>query len=211
MPAFIDLTGQQFGLLTVLKQVPNKTPKYGATWLCHCSCGSQTTVRVTNLRNSRTRSCGCLRGKGGNRKHGKSSTKAYRAWSNMKTRGTNPNYHRAHRYSKRGILVCSRWSTSFADFYKDMGEPPGSGYSLDRINNDKGYEPRNCRWATRAEQANNTGYNRLLTHAGETMTMAQAARGYGISYTTLRGRLRRGWGVGRALLETVRPLCKPLG
>ena len=84
----------------------------------------------------------------------KQNPKEYRAWKAMRNRCNNPNYHAYHRYGGRGINVCNRWS-NFENFLNDMGKAPYKNYQLDRINNDKGYSPDNCRWVTPKENSNN--------------------------------------------------------
>ena len=95
--------------------------------------------------------------------------------------------------------MCQRWRDSFQAFLDDMGERPGPGYSIERVDNDGDYEPGNCKWARRSDQANNTSANRVLEYGGEIMTLAQWAERIGIKYHTLHGRLRRGWSVERTL------------
>lgn len=82
-------------------------------------------------------------------------TAIYRCWRHMKARCTNPNDQKYARYGGRGIVVCDEWLKDFRNFYVDMGERPYDLYSLDRIDNDKGYYKENCRWATRKQQSNN--------------------------------------------------------
>lgn len=89
------------------------------------------------------------------KKHGYKGTPEYVAWSNLKARCMNPNHHAYHDYGGRGITVCERWAESFEAFLSDMGERPSNDHSIDRVNNNLGYEPSNCRWATRSEQAKN--------------------------------------------------------
>src|SRR5689334_18118340 len=101
------------------------------------------------------------------KRHGMKRTRVYRIWCWMLGRCNDPK----SRYAKRGIRVCERWRV-FESFLQDMGEPPTSNHSIDRIDNNGNYEPGNCRWATRREQARNTSTNTFLTHNGETLTIA---------------------------------------
>lgn len=130
--------------------------------------------------------------------HGMSATLIHRAWSGMLTRCTNKNTGSYHRYGGRGIKVCKRW-LKFENFLADMGEKP-TGLSLDRIDNNKGYYPSNCRWATTKEQNNNRRSNVYITFQGRTMTAAQWAAEKGMSRTTLWWRLNYyKWSVEKAL------------
>lgn len=152
MPSSRDnLTGQRFGTMVVVDRAE------GYKWRCLCDCGQSAVVDHWNLSLGRQASCGCLK-----RKHGKSNCKAYRAWSAMIERCTVPTHKSFHRYGGRGIAVCERWRSDFRNFLADMGEPE-PGLSLDRIDNDRGYEPGNCRWTTAKVQANNRTSN--PTHA----------------------------------------------
>jgi hypothetical protein len=117
------------------------------------------------------------------------AVKEYRAWTAMKQRCLNPAGVNFHRYGGRGIRVCAEWLTSFDAFYRDMGPAPSPGHSVDRIDNDGNYEPRNCRWATSAEQARNKSTNRLLTLNGETLTASDWSRRTGISIGAISYRL----------------------
>ena len=103
-------------------------------------------------------------------------------------------------YGKRGIKVCPEWERSFEEFYRDMGDPPSADHSIDRIDNDGDYEPGNCRWATREQQQRNTSRNTLLSHDGETLTIAEWSERTGLKATTICVRLYSlGWSATRAL------------
>jgi hypothetical protein len=117
----------------------------------------------------------------------------------MLQRCTNPKNPSFERYGGRGITVCERWR-DFAAFQADMGEPP-AGLTLDRKDNDLGYQPENCRWATDAEQTRNTRRNRRLTLDGRTQCMSDWARELGIRQQLISRRLSDGWPVERALAK----------
>lgn len=123
----------------------------------------------------------------------------YRTWRGMIQRCTNPKAHEFSSYGGRGIHVCERWLDSFEAFLADMGERP-EGTTLDRYpDNDGDYEPGNCRWATRAEQARNSSRARLVEINGETDTIMSWCRRYGINHQTVRYREQRGWDVELAI------------
>ena len=116
----------------------------------------------------------------------------------MKQRCTNKNDPGAKNYQNRGITFCERWD-DFEMFYKDMGPRPSLAHTLDRIDNDKGYFPSNCRWGTKLEQQRNRRTSRLLTFEGETKTIHEWAKIKGISSPALYKRINRGWTVEDAL------------
>jgi len=163
---FIDLIGKRFGKLTPIKYIGKN--KYGKSLLlCKCNCGNEKIIVGSSLKSGHTKSCGCLikenRGvlKHGHAKRGKESI-THRSWSDMLQRCNNPNYKRYQDYGGRGITVCDRWlpeNNGFINFLKDMGERP-KGKSLDRIENNKGYYPKNCKWSTPKEQCNNKRNNK---------------------------------------------------
>lgn len=188
---FKDLTGQKFGRLTVMERSGKNKFNY-ATWRCKCECGKEIVVPGNALRNGNTKSCGCLnlenainRIVGFNTTHGKTNTRLFRVWSSMKTRCENPKATNYSDYGERGISVCDEWKDDFESFYNwamSQGYDPDAKrgeYTVDRIDNEKGYSPDNCRLASYKEQANNRRSNRRLSYNGITMSMAEWARKYG--------------------------------
>jgi hypothetical protein len=124
-------------------------------------------------------------------------------WSSMVRRCTNPRNKAFPAYGGRGITVCDRWR-DFTNFLADMGECP-EGLSIDRKDNDKGYEPGNCRWATQSEQCRNTRRNVILTLNGVSHCLVEWAEITGINYGTLNDRIRRGWSDADVLQTTPLP------
>ena len=125
-------------------------------------------------------------------KHGQTGSNTYLSWRAMKKRCGNQNNPSYKYYGGRGIKVCDRWLNSFKNFYEDMGKKP-SGKSLDRINNDGNYEPRNCRWATYKEQGRNRKDNPCYKYKGGKKLLLEIAEETGINYFTLWSRLKRNW------------------
>lgn len=194
-----DLTGRRFGKLVVLNRGINNA--YGKSrWLCRCDCGTEKLVTGSVMVRGEARSCGCLRIEVPaivNYKHGHSAgTPTYRSWQSMTARTTNPNNPNFHKYGAIGIGVCKRWR-SFTLFLVDMGERPPHT-TLDRIDNSKGYEPSNCRWATPKQQAKNSSNPRLITFNGITRNVSEWAEHIGIAMTTLLERLEK-WPLEEAL------------
>lgn len=185
-----DLTGRRFGRLVAL-EITGRRGRY-IQWRCRCDCGREVTTRTAALTGGTTQSCGCLalevRGRT-NRTHGRGHSREYMAWLNMRQRCTNSNRTDWPHYGGRGITICPEWD-SFERFYADMGAV-SAGHSLDRIDVNGNYEPTNCRWATKTEQARNTRANRLLTFDGRTQTMRAWSEDIGVAYTTLASWLKR--------------------
>lgn len=163
---------------------------------CKCECGELVDAPLQHLRRGAIVSCGCIR-KEYATKHGKRYTLTYEIWKTMRQRCVNPRNRKFWLYGGRDITVCDRWLKSFANFLNDMGECP-SGYSIDRVDNDGNYEPANCRWATRKQQARNTRLNRMITFGGHTRCLTEWAEIIGIAQATLRYRLKH-WPIEDAL------------
>lgn len=198
-----DLKGQTFGRLTVRDRAENK--RSDRTWLCVCSCGNTHIATSTNLVRGITKSCGCLRGdtlKALRTFHGLSHTKIHDAWSRMLQRCQNPNHEYYSYYGGRGIKVCDRW-LEFQNFKADMGEPK-KGMSLERLDNNLGYEPGNCVWATPKQQARNRRSNRIVLFRGKEAPLIEHCEDMGLAHATVSARLKRGWSLGDALTRKVR-------
>lgn len=138
------------------------------------------------------------------KRHGMTRTKVYRAWINIKVRCLDPDCKFFEHYGGRGITMHPGWQDSFEGFYKEVGDPPTPKHSIDRIDNEKGYEPGNCRWATMKEQSNNTRRNRPVTINGETKNLMEWAEVFGIAKQALMYRLRTGVPVETALTTPIR-------
>jgi hypothetical protein len=188
-----DLTGQRFTRWLVIDRAYTPSTK-GSMWNCECDCGTLRVVSLSNLRGNLSKSCGCLhRERLGNRRrtHGMSQGKSpeYAVWQNIKTRCTNKKRREYKNYGGRGIVMSPRWITSFENFLADVGKRPSPKHTIDRIDNDRGYEPGNVRWATRTEQNQNKRNSRLVTHDGVTKTVAAWARDLGFTSDFLYYRL----------------------
>jgi hypothetical protein len=157
MPQLLDLTGRCFGRWTVISRAPNRRRSHPITyWLCRCVCGREKEVPGTNLTRGLSKSCGCSKlgpHPPRHKTHGMSFTPTYRSWRCMLNRCSNSKATKYPLYGARGITVCERWKR-FENFLEDMGPRPAD-MTLDRLKNDLGYQPGNCRWATQKEQRNN--------------------------------------------------------
>lgn len=162
MGSLKDITNRRFGLLIAV-EIDSRNKHGKIKWKCRCDCGKIKLVLSNSLLSGGTISCGCWRKNHPNHfVHGQShkNITEYTIWNSMKTRCLNSKNKAYKNYGGRGITICKRWINSFINFRQDMGLRPGPEYSLDRIDNDENYCPKNCRWATRKEQANNTRRNK---------------------------------------------------
>lgn len=195
----IDRLGDRYTRLIVTDRAPNKGGKdHNARWVCKCDCGNVVVAYGQDLKRGKVKSCGCLNDERiatvghGNKTHGMTNTRAYRIWCGMLTRCNNPRSRQRYAYyGARGIKVCRRWQ-KFENFLSDMGFPPAD-MTLDRIDSNGDYSPRNCRWATRGEQSVNRRNVRTLTHRGVTLSIPGWARALGIHASTMHGRIINGF------------------
>lgn len=169
MPKFIDLTGQRFGRLTVIsKKEYRDSRRPRIKWHCVCDCGKEVDILGANLTSGHTQSCGCLNSELTTErnseifvKHAGADTRLYNVWRGMKKRCNNPHSKDYARYGGRGIKVCQEWEHDFGAFQrwsKENGydeKAPFGQCTIDRIDNDKGYSPANCRWVTNEENQKN--------------------------------------------------------
>lgn len=204
-----DLTNSRFGRLLVIKYAYSRRKK--VYWECLCDCGNIKEIQGTDLKSGKTLSCGCLhkevlskRVKHGYARRFNQNDPLYVAWKNMKLRCLNHSFSGWKDYGGRGIKVCERWLNSFENFAFDMGEHPGKGYSLERIDNNGNYTPENCKWATRTEQGRNRRANTLLTYQGETLPISAWAERIGVKENTIFSRLRYGWSIEETLSKPAR-------
>jgi hypothetical protein len=204
----INIAGKKFGRLIVVAYSHSNRDKK-ACWICVCDCGKEVVVSGKSLRNGRTKSCGCyaleVRAKSST-KHGacknsraNGKTLEYYIWRGIIARCTNPNNKKYADYGGRGITICDEWRHDYKAFIDYIGNKPSPGYSIERINNDRNYEPGNIRWATQKEQMNNTRVNRFLTYNGKSQTVSQWADELKIPYNRIAMRLHRGNSVEKAL------------
>ena len=194
-----DLTGQKFGRLTVLRQAPDKIKPSGAhskMWECKCDCGNIKIISRSSLVSGDTVSCGCYHKEHAHdygKKHGLTNTKLYTKWSGIVQRCTNPNAIHYDMYGGRGITICDEWRNDFYSFYSwSIENGYKDGLTIDRIDNNKGYYPENCRWTDLETQANNTRRNHYITYNNETKTLTQWARLLNVNVETLRDRVNHG-------------------
>lgn len=190
MPRYIDLTGQKFNRLTFLNPVPEMRNR---NWELLCECGNTTRAQAGNVTSGHTRSCGCLQIEV-RTTHGRSKSPEYEAWANMTGRCRNPKHTGWKYYGARGILVCEEWlgRGGFDVFIAHIGERPHKGLSIDRIDNERGYEPGNVQWATIDQQARNKRSNHWIEINGERKLLRDWAEIYDIDETTIIHRIERG-------------------
>lgn len=204
-----DLTGQRFGRLVAIRDSGKRKGTF-VLWECKCDCGNTKLVISSSLINGETTSCGCyineLRKSGMcNRKHGFVGTRLYRIWNDMKVRCLYPSSPSYSNYGKRGISVCKEWSESF-NVFKEWALNNGydDNLTIERIDNNKNYEPSNCTWVPFERQSYNRRTSHFVTINGEKKCLAEWCKIYGIKYATVMERLSLGWDDISALTKTTR-------
>jgi len=199
MGKLIDLTGQRFGRLIVVKRMGSNSQNK-PLWSGQCDCGNTVIVAGSHLRIGHTKSCGCLMREASKEratKHGFTRTRFYQIWKGMRQRCLNPNNPSYKIYGGREIGIYREWG-EFAAFKKDMHESylkhvekfGEKNTTIDRTDGSKSYSPENYRWATYMVQGSNTRQNTLLTFGNESKYLSEWARKVGIQHQTISRRLK---------------------
>ena len=189
-----DLIGKKFNRWTVLE--PSHQDKFRVKyWHCICVCGKKKVVNGNSLQNGRSKSCGCLQKESAreNKRHGMWGTKLYQVWAGMKQRCENKKSKAYANYDGRGIIVCLEWNDPkcFMDWALSNGYK--EGLQLDRIDNNKGYSPENCRFVTPQVNECNRRNNVLLTIGNKTKSISEWSRKVGCKKDLISSRLKLGW------------------
>ena len=204
----MDLTGKKFGRWNVLEKADDYIDANGRIyhrWLCQCDCEKHTKKIVLgkNLLRGTSNSCGCLAAEAASKNfstHRKSDTRLYGIWANMRKRCSNSNDPAYKNYGGRGIHVCKEWD----DFSRFEEWAMSHGYddtlTIDRIDNNDGYKPTNCRWVDYKTQANNTRQNIRVTIEGVTHTVAEWSDIHGVPAYEIHFRMHHGWDPEKAVL-----------
>ena len=220
MSKCVDLTGQKFGRLTVIKRINNYISPSGSKksqWLCQCECGNFINVVGQALTRNKTKSCGCLNRDNIEKKKNLSSKhpRLHQIWCDIRQRTRNPKNCNAKNYLERGITICKEWDNfdNFCKWALDNGyNENAKNYTctIDRINNDGNYEPNNCRWVTLKEQSKNKRTTRLFTYMNKTLCLKDWASEMKINYGTLRFRIKNGMPFEEALTKPINIKFSPI-
>lgn len=213
----LDITGNTYGNLKVIERAPNRGKQ--TYWLCECQCENKTrlVVRGGDLKNGHTKSCGCLKKisdianiekynlNNGHVLHGQSNSRLYKIWIDMIRRCSNPKCKRYKDYGGKGIKVCAEWENSFESF---ANWAISNGYSdkltIDRINNDDGYCPNNCKWSTYQEQNFNKRNTVHVTYQDKIYTLLEIATIFNIPYKNVRDRYYKGWPIDKIISQPIK-------
>lgn len=192
--------GEKYGMLTVVGEGDGLRQPGGQkirTINCVCECGNKTTIRLSHLIRGRISSCGCII----RTRKGKSLSDLYIVWNSMNTR-CKENYFQADRYFQRGISVCDEWKNNFNSFEEWAKQNDyAKGLQLDRINNDKGYSPGNCRFVTSKTNNNNRSNTFYVNYKGKKRPLKILLNDLGNpnKYHTVYSRIQRGWNIENAI------------
>lgn len=200
MAVFKDLTGHVFGKLTVIEfsrdvKSGTRNRKY---WFCKCECGNTNEIRTDSLTSGKVTSCGCLKKEqerinlAKNHRHKMSRTRLYGIWQSMKDRCYNQNVRSYRDYGGRDIKICDEWMVPDNFFEWALTNGYRDNLTIDRIDNNKNYEPSNCRWSTVEEQSRNRRSNVIVEYSGKEMTLIEVSEKTGLSQKALYARYSKG-------------------
>jgi hypothetical protein len=200
-----DLSLQKFHLLRAIDLSDFERKRGVPLWNCICDCGNAALVRGEYLRYGHTRSCGCDLRRGVREAqylHGMSASQEHSIWRKMQQRCTLKTDPGFKYYGGRGIEVCKRWlgRGGFNNFYADMGPIPTPKHTIERVDVNGCYEPSNCHWATRKEQARNTRRTLWVEWDGQRRKLVELCEEHGLNRGMVIARIKLGWSVKDALL-----------
>lgn len=200
----LDLRGKRFNRLVVIERVEN-TPNGQTAWKCQCDCGNITIVRRGNLISGEVKSCGCLVKENVHHTHRMSKSRLYQEWAGIKARCVYKSRTTYNHYGARGIKMCDEWVNSFEAFRDWAFE---NGYSdnltIERIDVNGDYCPKNCKWIPFAEQARNRRSCIMVTHNGKTQNLSDWCAELNLDYKRVNNRIKKlGWSFDRAITEPV--------
>ncbi len=206
-----NVIGRIYGRLTVTEDLPNHIQPSGQACRrvrCRCTCGESIDVRLPHIKSGHTSSCGCYKKELDGtltKTHGMSGTRTYVIWCKMVGRGTGKCDQEL--YADRGITVCESW-LKFENFFADMGEAP-EGRSIDRVDGDRGYEQKHCRWATTVEQARNQRSSIRVDYGGRNLILRDLADELGLDSQLVYHRYTQlGWTLEKSLSTKKNPNLK---
>jgi hypothetical protein len=190
--------GKRYGRLTVLETT--RGAKGRLYFRCRCDCGIEKAIRADGVISGAVVSCGCWHKERPRAKvHGYWNKPEYKIWLAIKSRCRRPRDRHFYNYGGRGIDICDAWAASFAAFIRAVGPRPDASYTIERVDNSRGYEPGNVIWTTRKEQQRNRRVNRLMSYRGRIQCVAAWCDEFGVNQATFGKRLRLGWSMHRAL------------
>ena len=198
--------GMRFGKLTVLEFSHRKKRSngyYRNYWLCKCDCGNEKIIEESHIKSGHTKSCGCLNiEKFKNFNHGKSNTRLYKIYNDIKKRCLNKNCKNYKDYGGRGITMCDEWLNDFMNFYNwSMENGYKENLTIDRIDVNGNYEPSNCRWVTMKIQQNNKTNNHLITYNNKIQNIMLWCMELNLDYYTILQRIKKlKWDIDRVFL-----------
>lgn len=197
----LNLQGQRLGRLIVLECVG--VDKYhNRMWKCKCDCGGYIITTANILKRGKAQSCGCLQKEKAamqHYRHGQYKSRLYGIWEEMKRRCKDKKCWKYQYYGGKGIAVCNTWDEDYLSFAEwALKHGYSDNLSIDRIDNNKGYSPDNCRWATKREQARNRSNNVLITYNGKTQILVEWCEELNLPYSLMQSRIKKGWTAERA-------------